>query len=122
MPNGDKVPIIRAFCIKDRRKPDVCSSCRSFTTLRGLYSHVDVNMRDDSVSNGDAPHYDQSGYTDDSDSEDEISNALRSHKVFHTTLRSTVVSDRDIRLWDLSGNIAKARKLRGEHANLLVGP
>ena len=79
-------------------------------------------MRDDSVSNGDAPHYDQSGYTDDSDSEDEISNALRSHKVFHTTLRSTVVSDQDIRLWDLSGNVAKARRLRGEHANLLVGP
>ena len=43
---GDKVPVIRAFCIKDRRKPEACSSCKSFKTLRGLYSHVCANMRE----------------------------------------------------------------------------
>ena len=122
MPNGDKVPIIRAFCIKGHRKPDICSSCKSFTTLRGLFNHVDANKRDVSVGNSDDPHYDESGYTDESDTEEEMSHALCTHQLFYTALRSTQVTDKDIRQWEHSGVVAKARRQRGEHANMLVGP
>ena len=128
MPNGDDVPIIRAFCIEGHRKPDICSSCKSFPTLRGLFNHVDARKGDGSlcssailinVGNGDDPNYDD---LDESDTEEKMSRALCTHQLFYTALRSTKVTDKDIRQWERSGVMAMARRQRGEHANMLVDP
>ena len=99
----------------------ICSSCKSFPTLRGLFNHVDARKGASSlfssailinVGNGDDPDYHD---LDETDTDERMSRALcTTHQLFYTALRSSV-TDEDIRQWTRSGVRAMARRQRNVH-------